>query len=165
LTSKQQRWQVSCGGVQMKKHLYKILNLTVFGLSISAGVSEMDPKELLHSNPDWIFCSAILLLMPVFTVGIVQYSISRSAQSFLRRPSWNRFSLSWWGDPLQCLFQTTYSTAAVVIGSATRFPSTTMTGHWMFAAWMATFLGLVAGQVIVYRLYRSRLAGPKSCFD
>ena len=143
--------------VHMKKPFGKIINFAFMAGAISGGFSEMAPEKLLHTNPDWIFCSIILVIMPLGAIGIVQYSISIWGRSTLRRPSWDRFTLNWWGDPLQCLFESTYGAAAGTIGNALRLPSTSAIGFWTFASSLAAFLGLVIGQVIVYRLHRARI--------
>jgi hypothetical protein len=139
------------------KHFGKILHFTLIASAIRGGFYAMSPERLRNTNPDWILCSILLLLMPLFVLGIVQYSISGAKQSILRRPSWNRFSIDWWHDPLQCLHESTWFIGATAIGSAIRLPSTTATGFWTFGSSVSICLGLLLGQFLVYRLHRKRI--------
>jgi hypothetical protein len=64
----------------------------------------MTADRLRHTNPDPILCLIILLVMPLFAIGSVMYSIVRWKTAPLSRPSWNRNPFDWWHDPLQSLF-------------------------------------------------------------
>jgi len=139
------------------KHVATILNSVLVALSGWGGYRAMSPENLLHMNPDWIFCSVIFVTVPLFVLVIVQYSISRKKQTALRRPAWDRFSINWWHDPLQCLFLSTFLCASTVCGSALRLFGTSSTGVWTFISYLSTLWGLLIGQYLVYRLHRERI--------
>ena len=137
---------------------WSLLNFLLLGLAAWVGYSEMAPDRLTHSNPDIIFCGIVLLGMVAFSLGTVWYAVSGAHQATLRRPSWRRFSLDWWRDPLQCLFLCSCFAGAMAVGAAVRLPGTTGTGFWMFMFFVCLFTGLVLGQFAVYALHRERIA-------
>jgi len=96
------------------------LNIALIGLSVSTGYSEMERENLRQANPDAIFCTIVFVTMILFSLGSVWYSISGAKQTTLRRPSWRRFSIDWWHDPLQCLFGSCCVTGAMAVGAAFR---------------------------------------------
>jgi hypothetical protein len=141
------------------KYLWIALNSTLVAVSLWDGYESLTPDRLLHKNPDAIFCLAILLTLPVFSLGIVEYSIKRWKVDRLPRPTWSRNPFNWWGDPLQSLFITTCIMGAMSIGSATQRPVFGSVGFWMLAAYCCFTIGLSVGQILVYRIYRERI-GP-----
>jgi hypothetical protein len=136
---------------------WRILTFVLIGLSLWTGYSEMKPENLRHANPDAIFCTIVLMGMIVFSLGSVSYSVSGAKQTTLHRPSWRRFSIDWWRDPLQLLFESSCFTGAMAVGAAFRLPGTTETGFWMFMFFLCMFLGLLIGQLTVYVVYRERI--------
>lgn len=122
-------------------HWWAILNLALVLLSLWTGYAEMAPENLAHSNPDIIFCTIVLVMMILFSFGAVWYSISGARQQTLRRPSWRRFSIDWWHDPLQCLFLSCSFAGAMALGAVFRLPGTSQTGFWMFMFFVWPFLG------------------------
>jgi hypothetical protein len=137
--------------------LWPILNVALLLLSCSTGYAEMAPDELAHSNPDLIFCTITLVTTIAFSFIAVWYSISGAHQQTLRAPSWRRFSIDWWHDPLQCLFLSCCFAGAMALGAAFRLPGTTRTGFWMFMFFVCLFLGLLIGQLLVYSVHRERI--------
>ena len=138
------------------KTIWSVLNVCLFGLSVWQGYASLAPEQLRHVNPDAVFCSLILLTLPLFALGTVGYSVRRWNVQKLRRPSLDRNPLNWWFDPLQSLFITTCNMAAMGVGSLLR-QATGSVAFWMVATYFCAFLGLVIGQVLVYRVYRDRV--------
>lgn len=101
-------------------NLWGIVNLILIADAFREGYLSLTPDRLRHSNPDPVLCLIILLVMPLFALWAVTYSIRRWKADPLPRPSWNRNPLRWWRDPLQALFVCTCIAAATAIGSAVR---------------------------------------------
>ena len=118
---------------------------------------ELDLELLVHTNPDVIFCTIVLLGTIGFSFGTVAYSISGAGQQTLRRPSLRRFSIDWWHDPLQCLFLSCGFAAGMALGAAFRLPGTSTTGFWTFMFFVCLFLGLLIGQLGVYLVHHERI--------
>ena len=119
----------------------------------------MATEKLRHTNPDAIACVSILVLMPLFALWSVYYSVRRQkGGNRLSRPSWDRNPLNWWGDPLQALFISTCIMAATAVGSALRRPTFESVGFWTLGVYVCFAIGLVVGQVLVYRVYRGQIA-------
>jgi hypothetical protein len=134
------------------------LNVVSIGLSVGIGYTEMEPERLSQANPDAVFFTSVLLTMIFFPVATVWYSIRHEKQTTLRRPSWRRWSIDWWRDPLQSLFSASWFTGAMVVGAALRLRGTSQTGFWMFMFFVAMFLGLLIGQVVAYLVFREHIA-------
>jgi hypothetical protein len=117
----------------------------------------MSPERLQHTNPDIVYCSIILVIMPLFAVGSVFYSTRSGKCETLLRPSWNRNAINWWYDPLQSLFITNFILAGMAIGSALRLSKGNETGFWLFASYCCMAVGLLVGQFLVYRIFRARI--------
>ncbi|HVU08249.1 MAG TPA: hypothetical protein VHG89_06875 [Verrucomicrobiae bacterium] len=143
------------------KYVWQIINVSLVILAAFGGYSSMSPDKLKQMNPDIIFCTIILAMMPVFAVGTVFYSIRSGKGETLPRPSWNRHGLNWWYDPLQSLFISNFVIAGLAIGSALCLPKTTETGFWLFASYCCMTVGLLIGQILVYRIFRSRIVAAK----
>jgi hypothetical protein len=129
------------------QRLGPILNVIFVLLSLSTGYAEMAPNRLVHTNPDAIFCTIVLLGTIGFSFGTVAYSISGAGQQTLRRPSLCRFSIDWWHDPLQCLFLSCGFAAGMALGAAFRLPGTSTTGFWTFMFFLCLFLVLLICQL------------------
>jgi hypothetical protein len=138
------------------KTIWFVLNICLFGLSVRQGYASLAPEQLRHVNPDAVFCSLILLTLPLFSLGTVRYSIRRWNVEQLRRPSLVRNPLNWWFDPLQSLFISTCNIAAMGVGSLFH-RATGSVAFWMVATYFCAFVGLVIGQLFVYRVYRERV--------
>jgi hypothetical protein len=132
----------------LMRHVSSVLNFLLVGLSLWTGYSAMEPKRLHHANPDATFCLLVLATMILFSFGSVAYSISGAKQTTLRRPSWRRFSIDWWHDPLQCLFLSCCFTGAMALGAALRLPGAPQIGFWMFMFFVCMFLGLLIGLLL-----------------
>src|ERR1700722_4917751 len=143
------------------KYFWQIVNVGLIILSAFGGYSSMSPENLQHMNPDIIYCSIILVMMPIFAVGSVFYSIRSGKCETLQRPSWNRHGINWWYDPLQSLFISNFVTAGLVIGSAFRLSKENETGFWLFVSYCCMTVGLLIGQFLVYRIFRSRIVATK----
>ena len=121
----------------------------------------MSPQNLQGLNPDIIYCSIIFVIMPIFAVGTVFYSVHTGKCEALQRPSWNRYGLNWWYDPLQSLFLTNFFCGGLAVGSAFHLLGTSETGFWLFISYCCMAIGLSIGQFFVYRIFRSRIVVPK----
>jgi hypothetical protein len=140
------------------KLLWAALNVALIGLSVWTGYAEMEPQRLSQANPDAVFGTVVLLFTIVFAVGTVWYSVHGEKQTSLRRPSWRRFAIDWWRDPLQCLFMTSCFIGAMMVGAALHLPGTSQTGFWTFMFFASMFVGLLIGQVVAYVVYREHIA-------
>jgi hypothetical protein len=137
--------------------LWAILNLAFVLVALWIGYAEMAPERLVHANPDIIFCSVVFMTMLFFPFATVWYSLRVAGQTTLCRPSWRRFSIDWWHDPLQCLFSSCTLMGAATVGAALRLPGTSQTGFWMFVFFLCMFFGLLIGQLAVYAVYREHI--------
>ncbi|PYU67219.1 MAG: hypothetical protein DMG52_34610 [Acidobacteria bacterium] len=100
--------------------------------------------------------------MPLFAIWSVQYSIQRWNHRRLARPSLSRNPLNWWHDPLQSLFISTCIAGSSAIGGALRRPTIGSVGFWTLAIDVCFALGLLVGQILVYRIYRENIIGPNA---
>jgi hypothetical protein len=139
------------------KNIWYFLNIALVALALPGGYNSLSPEKLRNKNPDAIFCGLILLVMPLFALWSVNYSIRRSNHSRLARPSLSRNPLNWWRDPLQSLFISTCVTLSMAIGSALRHPTIGSVGFWMVTAYTCFALGLLIGQILAYRIYRENI--------
>jgi len=139
------------------KYFWILLNSTLVAWSAWGGYKSMTPEALRHTNPDPAACLSILLIMPVFSLLTVGYSIKRWKVDRFSRPTWNRNPFDWWGDPLEALFFSTCSTAAAAIGSAIQRPAFGSVGFWTLGVYTSFAIGLSVGQILVYRVYRQRI--------
>ena len=137
--------------------VWAALNVVLLGLSMWTGYAQMEPERLSNANPDVVFCTLALITAILLSFGSVLYSIHGAKQRTLRRPSWRRFSMDWWHDPLQCLFLTSSVMGAMAVGASFRLPGTSQRGFWMFMFFVSMSLGLLIGQFAVYRVYRERI--------
>jgi hypothetical protein len=135
--------------------VWMLFNALLILLSVWAGYAEMSPSKLQHTNPDLILCVCIVILLPLFVIG----TLHLSKADRLRRPSLNRFPLNWSGDPLQALFISTLCCLGLFIGSLSRVIDSGALGFWTVAFYCSLFFGLLTGQLVAYRLYRSRIEG------
>ena len=139
-------------------NLWGIVNLVLIADAFREGYLSLTPDRLRHTNPDPILCLIILVVMPLFALWAVTYSIRRWKSDPLPRPSWNRNPLRWWRDPLQALFVLTCIMTATAIGSAVRQPTFGSVGFWTLGMYACLAIGLFVGQILVYRIYRQRIA-------
>lgn len=140
------------------KYFWLAVNSALVVLAFRGGYVSMNPDRLRHTNPDATLCLIVLVVMPPLTVGCVAYSIRRWKTAPLSRPSWNRNPFNWWGDPLQALFVYTCAMVAVTVGSVVQQPSYGSVGFWTLGVYCSIVIGLVAGQILVYRIYRQNIA-------
>jgi len=136
--------------------IWLVVNILLVALSLREGYVSLAPEQLRYVNPNAVFCSLILLTLPLFSLFTVYYSVRRCNVDKLRRPSFDRNPLNWWFDPLQSLFITTCNIAAMGVGGLLR-KATGSVAFWMVAMYFCAFFGLVIGQVLVYRVYRDRV--------
>ena len=139
------------------KYLWIVHNSTLVALALWNGHESMTPSRLLNKNPDLTFCLIILLIMPLFALGSVEFSIRGRKVGRFARPSWDRNPFNWWGDPLQSLFITTCIMGAMAVGGATYHPAFGTTGFWMLGTYCCWAIGLALGQFLVYWIYRERI--------
>ena len=139
------------------KNSWYVVNVALVALALLGGYQSLAPERLRHTNPDGIACGLILLVIPLFAIGSVSYSIRRWNHSRLARPSFSRNPLNWWHDPLQSLFISTCIMVSTTIGSALRHPAIGSVGFWTLGVYACFALGLVVGQVLVYRIYRENI--------
>jgi hypothetical protein len=140
------------------KYFWTMLNWILVALSFWGGYKSMTPERLRHTNPDALLCLIILIITPVFAFGIVEYSIRRWKVDQLAWPTWTRNPFNWWGDPLQSLFISTCLMGAMAIGSATQHPTFESVGFWTLGMYSCSAIGLLVGQILVYRIHRRRIA-------
>jgi tellurite resistance protein TehA-like permease len=140
------------------KYLWAALNFNLVGLALLGGYNSMNPDELRHTNPDPVLCLIVLLIMPLFAVVSVAYSLRRWKSDPLNRPSWTRNPFNWWGDPLQSLFVSTCIMGAMAAGSAVQHPAFGSVGFWILGVYLCFTIGLLVGQLLVYRIFRQRIA-------
>jgi hypothetical protein len=139
------------------KNIWYVVNVTLIALALPGGYHSLSPEKLLSKNPDAIFCGSILLITPLFSLLSVGYSIRRWKHTRLARPSFGRNPLNWRHDPLQSLFISMCGAVSMTVGSALRHPTIGSVGFWMVAAYTCFALGLLIGQVLVYRIYRENI--------
>ena len=138
------------------KFIWPFINICLLGLSMWQGYASLAPENLRHVNPDVVFCSLILLTLPLFALGTVGISVRRWNVQKLRRPSFDRNPLNWRFDPLQSLFIAMCNGAAAGVGSLLR-QATGSVAFWMKGMYLSFFFGLVIGQILVYLVYRDRV--------
>jgi hypothetical protein len=138
------------------KTFWYVANLGYLALGLWCGYGSTAPKQLQHITPDPIAWLAILIIIPLFAIGAVHYSIRRW-QNMLPRPSWDRNSINWWQDPLQSLCMTTWTTTMMAVGAALRRPAIGLAGFWMFGVYCSMAIGFVVGHIVVYRIYRRHI--------
>jgi len=140
------------------RYFWITLNSVLIALAFRGGYVSLTPDRLHHTNPGPILCSIILLITPAFVVWTVAYSIRRWKSDPLLRPSWSRNPLNWWRDPLQALFISTCIMTAMAIGSVLQRPTFGSVGFWTLGVYGCFAIGLFVGQILVYRIYRQRIA-------
>jgi hypothetical protein len=133
-----------------------MINLALLLLSVWTGYGSLDPDTLRGMNPDKFLAISVLVIMPVFAFGAV--SIFGANHRTLVRPSWRRVTFSWWRDPLQSLFISTYAVGGMALGAALHLRGTSSTGFWMFVVFVCMFIGLILGQIAAYAYHRARIA-------
>jgi hypothetical protein len=139
------------------KNIWYVINVALVALALLGGYESLAPERLRHTNPDAIACGLILLVMQLFAIGSVSYSIRRWNHSRLARPSLSRNPLNWWHDPLQSLFISTCTMVSMAIGSALRHPAIGSVGFWTLGVYSCFALGLLVGQILVYLVYRENI--------
>ena len=140
------------------RYFWIILNSTLVALASLDGYNSTAPDKLRHTNPDSVACLFILLATPLFAIWMVTYSIRRWEFPTLSRPSWSRNPLKWSRDPLQSLFISSCIMAATAIGGAVKHPALGSVGFWTLGVYGCFAIGLIVGQILVYRIYRQRIA-------
>lgn len=140
------------------RYFWIILNSIAVLLALRGGYASLTPDRLRHTNPDPVVCFIVLLGMPVFAILSVGYALRRSKTDPLPRPSWSRNPFNWWGDPLQSLFVATCIMGATALGSAVQHPAFGSVGFWTLGVYCSFTIGLLVGQVLVYRIFRQRIA-------
>jgi hypothetical protein len=131
------------------------INSALLLLSVWTGYGALDADALQGTNPDKYLCIAVLVMMSIFAFGAV--SIFGANHRTLRRPSWRRVTFSWWRDPLQSLFITTYAAGGMALGAACHLYGAISTGFWTFMVFVCTLIGLIVGQVFAYAYHRARI--------
>jgi hypothetical protein len=140
------------------KNVWYVLNTAVIVLGLRGGYVSAAPEQLRHMNPDAVYCGLILFTMPVFALLSVGYSNRRRqrlspSRRNLVRASFQRNPLNWWGDPLESLFISTCIMATYTLGGALRRPTIGSVEFWLVGSYACCFVGLVIGQILVYRIY------------
>lgn len=143
------------------KTVWQFLNTWLAVTALLGGYEAMAPGASHVPNNGPIPCVVMLASLPLFALGTVFYSKRRwdrenaiMARRFsLRRPSWDRNPLNWWGDPLQSLFISTCVAGATGIGASLRRPAVGSAEFWMTGIWVCCAVGLLVGQVLVYRVF------------
>jgi hypothetical protein len=94
----------------------------------------------------------------VVAAGGPLYSVKMFTLEMIPRPSWRRGPFGLWRDPLQFLALGTLASLALGIGDLSRLPTVGGIGFWTAGSCLSMFLGLMIGQVTVYRILRNRIA-------
>lgn len=147
------------------KYLWQIVNTALIILGLWDGYKTMASETLRRTNPDPILCGIVLVIMPLFALGTVYYSKYRwdqenkiLARPFkLRKPSWNRNPINWWGDPLQSLFISMCFMGAMAIGASARHPEFGSVGFWTVGVYFCFAIGLLGGQLLAYGIFQERI--------
>jgi hypothetical protein len=139
------------------KNVWYIVNIAVVVLGLRGGYISTAPEQLRYMNPDSVLCGVLLVVAPLFAVGCVNYSIRRWSRDKLCRPSFDRNPLNWWHDPLQSLFVSTCFMATMTLGAALRRPAIGSPAFWTFGTYACLAVGLLIGQIVVYRIYRQNI--------
>jgi hypothetical protein len=137
------------------KYLWRIVNVVAVVTSPWAGYKALAPEKLSRTNVDPALCLSLSIVMPLFVLGALWFA-SGQCDSF-RRPSWDRFPINWWYDPLQALFITTLGALGFAIGAQLRFHFVAPLGYWTVVLYWCIFFGLVLGEVIAYPIFRHRI--------
>jgi hypothetical protein len=90
--------------------IWCVINISLVALGVREGYASLAPEQLRHVNPDAVFCSVILLTLPLFALFTVYYSVRQRNVDKLRRPSFDR-------NPLNC---ETVRSVGVVFATARR---------------------------------------------
>jgi hypothetical protein len=140
------------------KNVWFVLNIAAIVLGLRGGYASTSPDQVRHMNPDAVYCGIILFAMPVFALLSVGYSNRRrrrlrQSENNLVRPSFHRNPFDWWGDPLQSLFISTCLMLTYTLGGALHRPAIGSVGFWLVGSYACGFLGLLIGQVFIYRIY------------
>lgn len=136
---------------------WRILNIGCVLLAVWGGYGSLSPERLKNTNPDFILCLIILIIMSLFSIGTVAYSFKACKCEGLRTPSWDRNPFNWWYDPLQSLFMSTWIMSAMALGSMIRMPAYGSTGFWTFGVYFCWATGTAIGQLFVYKIFRDRI--------
>jgi hypothetical protein len=136
-------------------YLWRTINIAIILSSPLAGYRDMAPDRWAHTNPDKYFCAVILITMPLFVLGALWFATSRCDE--FRVPSFDRFPINWWYDPLQALFISTLGALGWAIGSQLHIAGTGELGYWTVAFHCCIFAGLLVGQIIGYPLFYRRI--------
>ena len=139
------------------KNIWYVINIVLVVLALRGGYVAGAPDRLRHANPDAVSCGIILVITPMFALWCVNYSIRRWNNERLRRPSFSRNPLNWRHDPLQSLFIATCVFGAGSIGGAAHRPSINSSEFWMVGVQLCFAVGLLIGQVLIYRTYGNRI--------
>jgi len=83
-----------------RKLIWRVVNILVVLYSPFTGYFRMSAAALRGTNPDGLYCLIIVVLISICVVGTV--AISSTAQ--FMKPSWDRFPVRLWSDPLQFFF-------------------------------------------------------------
>jgi hypothetical protein len=136
--------------------MWPIINVALIALAVWTGYSETAPEKLAHANPDALFCLVTLLTIPALVVGTLWQATKRCES--LKWPSFRRFPLNFWYDPLEFFFVGTFTTLAIAIGATLHRPETGTVGFWMAAFFWCIFAGWIIGQLIGYAVFHNRIS-------
>ncbi|MGB2668349.1 MAG: hypothetical protein WAK48_30465 [Candidatus Acidiferrum sp.] len=139
------------------KNIWYVINIALVALALPGGYDALSPEKLRNTNPEPILWCFILMGTPLFALLAVGFSIQGWKQNNLALPSFDRNPLNWWGDPLQSLFISTCGMVSTAIGAALRHPTFGSVGFWTLAVYVCFVLGLLVGQILVYRIYRENI--------
>ncbi len=150
---------------EMMKYLWRTVNIGIIVLGLWDGYETMASETVRRTKPDPILCGILLVIMPLFALGAVYYSKYRWDQENkilawpfkLRKPSWNRNPINWWGDPLQSLFVSTCYMGAMAVGASMRHPEIGSAGFWTLGVYCCIAIGLLVGQLLAYRIFHQRI--------
>jgi hypothetical protein len=138
--------------------VWRPLNVALVILGLWGGYSSLDPDYLRQTNPDVVLCAAIIIALPLVSILGVYYGLKRLGLETLQRPSWNRFPLKFWFDPLEFIFIAKWLSLAAAVGGSMRLFLVGMSGFWTVALSWSFAIGLLVGERLIYILFRNRIA-------
>lgn len=137
----------------MKGFIWAIVNALLVLSSFLGGYRSMAPEKLVSAHGDIYMCAVILVVMPWFPLLIM--NVAKSDR--FRKPSWDRFPLNWWRDPLQALFVSTCCVFALALGGTLRVSGSGNEGVATVLSFWCIAIALSLGQWMGYAIYRDRI--------
>jgi hypothetical protein len=144
------------------KYVWRSLNTGLIASCALGGYFLVGDNTQHHPLQDWFACPMLAILAFVFALFSVWYSTEFAKCAILKSPSWDRLSMDWRNDPLQCLAVSTCNLAAFSLGGLVRLPFQAHPQYLAVGMFCSGMLGFLLGQALIYRVYRSRICSAIS---